>query len=176
MAGRRRAALVCSRGVMASPPPTVAADTRLWRHDTDLILRFYDDGLIADPSYYIPGKTCISPSPNTWQQTGIRSGPSQTFADRFGQHDEISGLRIVHDRIWLSGTKLTADRKRSFEELPERFRAWIGVRYRTDGDDREETRNQEKHGLWTEWTDGPGKPQENSRAGLSKPSVHYVHR
>jgi putative DNA primase/helicase len=133
--------------VMPVPPATVADDTRGWRHDSDLILRWFDDVLIADKDYYIPGTELYDTFVEWLNANGHQKWTSQTFADRFGQHDEIVSHRITHTRIWLPATDpgalrggLTASRAPvPFgvpKNLPMRFRAWVGVRFRTTDDDR----------------------------------------
>jgi putative DNA primase/helicase len=126
--------------VMVPPPETVAADTRDWRHETDLILRFFDDNLIADCRYYIPGKDLYEVFIEWLTVNGRQKWTAQTFADRFGQHDEVAGVEINHGRVRLSTTELFSSRPvvrfGTPSGLPERFRAWIGVRLRAADDDR----------------------------------------
>jgi putative DNA primase/helicase len=130
--------------VMGAPPKTVTDDTRAWRYETDLILRFYDDKLIPDAGYYVPGRDLYNVFAEWLAEHGYQKWTAQTFADRFGQHDEIRAARprISHTRIWLASTLLRDSRHICHfgvpSQLPERFRAWIGVRLRTEDDDRHE--------------------------------------
>jgi putative DNA primase/helicase len=152
--------------VLPQPPPTVVEATRKWRHDSDLILRWFDDTLIADSQYFIPGNDLYETFTAWLTANGHQKWTSQTFGDRFGQHDEITGLKIVHTRIWSRGTDLKASRSSlAFKPLPERFRAWFGVRYRTDADDRKEYDDHGKQDLWTAWTDDSG---ERAYVGLTR--------
>jgi putative DNA primase/helicase len=132
--------------VMGAPPKTVEDDTREWRYETDQILRFYDDKLIADAGYFIPGSDLYNVFTDWLAEHGHQKWGSQTFADRFGQHDEICAARprIVHTRIYSGSTSLTTSRPKLTNlpfgtpaGLPDRLRAWVGVRFRTEDDDRE---------------------------------------
>jgi putative DNA primase/helicase len=125
--------------IMPAPPAAVLKDTRGWRHDSDLILAWYDDTLIADPAFYVPGTDMYKAFAEWLDANGYQKWTSRTFADRFGQHDEIAGQRITHGRVWLPSSELTASRQKTFQPLPQRFRAWLGVRYRTGAGDRAET-------------------------------------
>lgn len=143
--------------VMPPPPPPVADATRQWRRESDLILRWFDENLIADRRYYIPSKDLYEAFTGWLTANGHQKWTGQTFAERFGQHDEVMGRGIVAGRVWFRGSQLLADRpSHCLGSLPERFRAWIGVRFRTRDDDRQETVDQEKHDLWTAWTDDFG--------------------
>jgi putative DNA primase/helicase len=150
--------------VMTAPPKTVVDDTLEWRYQTDLALRFFDDKLIAAADYYILGSELYEVFTEWLGEQGNQKWGAQTFAERFGQHDEVVGARIRHDRIWLPKTPpktapktlLTASRRKPpfapFGDppaLPTRFRAWIGVRLRDDDDDYQEFLDQGKRDLWT---------------------------
>ena len=175
--------------MIAPPPATVTNDTREWRRKSDLILRWFDDTLVAEITeakadrgcgYCIPGKDMYEAFAQWLDAEGHRKWSAQTFVDRFGQHDEIVSQRIVHDRVRLSTTKLRVDRKPSPfslynppNPLPERFRAWLHVRFRTEDDDRAEGSEQGKQDIGTYGTDGLGerpikpltrdKPEQASR-------------
>jgi putative DNA primase/helicase len=163
--------------MMETPPPSVVADTRQWRQESDLILRFFDDNLIADPSYYVPRTDMYAFFTEWLTASGHQKMSLETFSGRFGQHDEITGTGIVNDRIRRSAKGLTADRKQTFEALPERFRAWIGVRYRNADDDRDDPAEQGKHDSGTGGTTHSGSPLEKTLTrdhwnGLSHLSQH----
>jgi putative DNA primase/helicase len=122
--------------VMGAPPKTVEDNTRQWRMESDLVLRFYDDNLIADPDYYIPGTDFYSVFTEWLKDNGNTKWTTSTLAARFGQHDEIVAARISHTRVRLTTTLLKPSRPKWVPKgLPVRFRAWTGVRLRTDADD-----------------------------------------
>jgi putative DNA primase/helicase len=154
---------------MPPPPPAVADNTRAWRRETDLILRFFDDNLIADPSYCVPSRDLYQTFTEWLAANGHQKWNDQTFAGRFGQHDEIAGLGIIHNRV---RRERIADRKRSFEVLSGRFMAWSGVRYRTADDDRQEDQKATEQGKRESgrgWTGGVGlPPRKNSHEALTK--------
>ena len=131
--------------VMPSPPATVVDRTREWRRESDLILRWYDDTLVADCRYYVAGTELYNTFVGWLTTNGNLKWTLQTFAERFGQHDEIVGHRISHVRIWSPSTDLVASRPVWVSgALPERFRAWVGVRFRTLNDDQAEADDQRK--------------------------------
>ena len=163
--------------VMAPPPRTVIDDTRAWRYQSDLILHWFDDTLVADKAYCIPGVDQYEAFTEWLDANGHRKWTSQTFADRFGQHDEILAQRITHDRVRLSTTNHKVDRKpintshpdtqKMFRQsLPERFRAWLNVRFRTDADNQEKVPDQPKQDFGTVGTDDLVKPPIDTRMGV----------
>jgi putative DNA primase/helicase len=123
---------------MPAAPTVVTDDTREWRRESDLILRWFDDNLIPDPAFYISGTEHYDAFAEWLAANGHQKWTAQTFAERFEQHDEIAARGIVHRRVWQPSTPLTASRRNTFKPLPQRFRAWVGVRFRTDADDRAE--------------------------------------
>ena len=150
--------------VMPVAPQTIVDSTRAWRHESDLILRWFDDALIADSGYYVPGSDLYNVFAGWLTTNGNQKWTSQTFAERFGQHDEIAGHGICHSRVRLSTTNLAASRPVwPSGVLPERFRAWVGVRFRTDADGDGGTRDQQKHDPGTAGTDVFGNSSNDTR-------------
>ncbi len=132
--------------VMSEPPQTVADDTRRWRRESDLILSYFDDTLIADPDYYMPGEELYADF-TAWLVAGAHPRwTTQLFVSRFGQHDEVARLKIVYDRIRPSATEQKRSSKPPLRPLGERERVWIGVRYRTDDDVRARTSKSPEQG------------------------------
>jgi putative DNA primase/helicase len=141
--------------VMGARPKTVEDDTLAWRLASDLVLHFFSDKLVADAGYYIPSSELYEAF-TKWLtiDNGYQKWTSQTFTERFGQHDEVCSARprIVHTRIRQTTTNLLASRPHlpyvspfdPSSELPGRFWAWTGVRLRTDADDRRDDDDQGK--------------------------------
>ncbi len=124
--------------VMPQAPPAVVEATRKWRRESDLILRFYDDHLIAEPEWFVSSADLYTAFTEWLMAAGHRQWTVQTFTDRFGQHDEITGSGISADRIRLTATKMRHSRLRGRDmSLPKRFRAWVGVRFRAPEDDND---------------------------------------
>jgi len=121
---------------MPPPPEAVERDTRGWHQTNDPILQLFDDCLVAEEGYYIPATDLFAVFKNRLDETGQKPWSDRTFVERFESHDEIKQRKIYRDRVRPAATKLTASTSPlTRAALPERLRAWIGVRFRTDDDE-----------------------------------------
>lgn len=151
--------------MMPAHPAAVVDATRQWRVSSDLILRLFDDLLVADPGYYVPG-TDLYEAVVEWLETnGHRKLSAQTFASRFSDHEEIREARIHPGRVNLATTDRSPSRRpRAWNQLPMRFRAWIGVRFRMPVDDYADHQMgpiQDESNSGTDGTDDSGESPEN---------------
>lgn len=149
--------------VMPAPPDRVADDTREWRHQSDAVLRWFDENLVVDPDYCVASAELFEVFTESLRAGQHTAWTLPTFTERFGQHDEIVSAGIVAQRVRASASSLLASRPAGvFKPLPERYRAWVGVRFRTDADERPKTDNQGKRDPGTGGTDNSDKPPKNS--------------
>ena len=127
-------------------PNAIAEDTRKWRYASDPILRWYDDNLVADARYYIPSSEMFDTFQPVMKASGHQQWTAQTFGERFGQHDEITSRGVAAARIRPAATELLVSSRfrQTPEKLPERLRAWVGVRFRTAEDEQEQAGEQAK--------------------------------
>jgi putative DNA primase/helicase len=116
-------------------------DTREWRVDADQILSYIDDRLIFDPNRHIM-TTDLLDDINQWLEArGHRKWSDKTLAARFGDHDEVTRNRVKKDRANKS-EELSRPPGRldyvfngpSAGPVPDRYRAWLGVRFATPAD------------------------------------------
>lgn len=121
---------------MPPPPECVERDTRRWRQSSDPIMGLFDDLLVADPGYFIPTSELFAMFSRRLDESGQKAWSERTFAERFEGHDEIKSRRIYRDRVRPGSSELTASVSPLTRfDLPERLRAWVGVRFSTEADD-----------------------------------------
>lgn len=118
---------------LPQPPTTVAADTRTWRAESDLILSFMADTLVADPARHVRRSDVYAAFTDWATEHGHARWSDKTFTARFGQHDEVVGAGI-HDGRPYAVTPGLSPRPGLAGHVPERFRAWMGVRFRLPTD------------------------------------------
>jgi hypothetical protein len=114
----------------------VVKDTKEWRATADLILAFIEDNLIFDKDHYVVAQDLYEHFVDYLRDQGHQTWAIQKFADRFGQHALVEGHHVVKQMI-RSTYQGKLSRKTITHTTPIRFAAWLGVRYRTVEDDRE---------------------------------------
>jgi P4 family phage/plasmid primase-like protien len=120
--------------VMPAPPQSVLDATKEWRKGADLLLQYVEDTLVLDAGRHIRATGLYDDFSQWLKGHGHRSWTDKKFSDRLEQHSSITGL--CHDRVRASTPGLSrkpglSDR----EEVPNRFWAWTGIRYRESADD-----------------------------------------
>lgn len=115
--------------ILPPPPDTVAADTRAWRAESDLVLSFMSDVLVKDPARHARRVDVYNAFSDWCEEHGHAKWSDKTFTARFGQHDEIVGAGIRDDRPYAKTPGLSP-RPGVGGPVPDRFRAWMGVRFR----------------------------------------------
>lgn len=118
---------------LPSPPGTVTDDTRTWRAESDLVLAFMADTLVADPDRHARRSDVYAAFTDWATEHGHARWSDKTFAARFGQHDEVVGAGICDGRPYAATPGLS-HRPGLAGQVPDRFRAWMGVRFRTPSD------------------------------------------
>jgi P4 family phage/plasmid primase-like protien len=122
----------------AVPPKRVREDTRDWRTSSDHILGFWDEFLEKAPAVTPdthPGAVLASHLHavfNAWLgSNGHNSWSHQTFASRFGEHEETVRNRAEHRKTkqlgnlsWATGSDPA--------QAPKEAWAWVGIRFRKD--------------------------------------------
>lgn len=114
-------------------PAIVAEDTRAWRAESDLILSFMADTLVADPDHHVRRSDVYAAFTDWAAEHGHAKWSDKTFTSRFGQHDEVTGAGI-HDGRPYAITPGLSRRPGLTGQVPDRFRAWMGVRFRLPSD------------------------------------------
>lgn len=153
---------------LAPAPQEIAADTRRWRTDSDLILGFCDDALILDRDRHVRSPDLFSAFSEWLTARGHRPWSDQTFSARFGGHDEMLGAGIENRRTYESEHGLARPRGDLGTSIPARYRAWHGVRFRTDADDHAEQESVDKTAGGTRRTGHPGHSHERQSIRTSE--------
>lgn len=132
--------------VMAPAPITVETDTHEWRKDSDVVLSYIDERLVFDARTFVMSSELLD-DVNEWlRRHGQHEWSAKLLASRLGGHAEVTRQRVTQDRRRRTDEGLSRRPRSSVFEpvsapVPARFRAWLGVRFRTaDDDEREEMR------------------------------------
>ena len=138
--------------VMPEDPVKVVVDTWEWREESDQVLSYIADRIKFDPERHIATQDLLN-DVNDWLKTrGHHTWSDKTLAARFGDHETVTGNRVTTGRVRHTGTASRPWGASHFEPdpdpwvtlrgpkpLPERYRAWVGVRFREHSDDVQES-------------------------------------
>ena len=123
-------------------PARLAEDTGAWRADEDHIVRYWRDYLVPDPRRHIP-TTDLFTEMNDWlTRHGHHPLAENTLTGRFAGHEITIRNGVTKGRV--SPGDAASRPAYAPEDLPERYMAWKGVRFRVKGDDEETTAGQGK--------------------------------
>lgn len=118
--------------VMPAPPKRIVDDTRAWRSESDLVLRYWSERIEPDAGSHIWAPELFKDF-NLWLvQLGHREWSDKTFAPRFGGHDETATNRTERKKI---RTQPGISRAQPANEwnvpgvVPATYWAWMGVRF-----------------------------------------------
>lgn len=129
--------------VMPDLPVTVQLETDAWHGRTDHVAAFFGDHLDVDPNAYVYAGDMIWLFNQYMRQHGNAALAEGTFIRRFSTHELVKGAGIEKRRIRQGvGQKLQPSRPFGaldpFSRLPGvptgQIQAWVGVRFRTSGD------------------------------------------
>lgn len=120
--------------VMPEPPLAVVADTLDWRKEADLVLAYIDERLVFERSYVVPSTDLVADFSAWMEERGQRAWSDRTFLQRMRDHEAVSSAGCAYDRVRLCDAEVSrsAHAPLATRSLPERFRAWIGVRFSAD--------------------------------------------
>jgi hypothetical protein len=132
---------------MGELPGRVAADTRAWRGESDQVLGYIGERLVFELRCHVMGTDLLADLNEWLVSRGHRPWSDKTLAARFGDHDEVARHRVEHGRArvgdeglsrppgrWMPGDPFVTPGPG--DAIPERFRAWKGVRFRDKKDDQ----------------------------------------
>lgn len=168
--------------VMPQPPASVARDTRQWRTESDLILGYCDERLVANGDSHVLSTELLADFNGWLEAKGHRPWADKTFAARFGGHDELGANRVEKKKIRARpGLSRPPYRGPSWgtppaaQTLPAVYAAWVGIRFRSD--DEAEADEESKPASSCENKDhvpgvpgGKVKPAESPHVGSSLPA------
>ena len=119
--------------ILPDIPQLVLDDTREWRKDADLILSYADERLEFDTTSHVMASDLLADF-NAWiTSNGHHSWSKETFAARFGSHDEVSKHNVVKKHTRVSPGLSRPDT--ACGDAPGQYRAWFGVGYAEDASD-----------------------------------------
>ncbi len=122
--------------VMPEPPVSVLADTLDWRKEADLVLAYADERLVFDRRCAIPSTDLAADFAAWMDERGQKPWSDRTFIGRMRDHESVKGGGCYYDRVRPGDCEISRSEHAplSARTLPERFRAWIGVRFGSDQD------------------------------------------
>lgn len=130
---------------MPPEPESVLKATQKWRATADLVMRYLAERVVFDPEYYIVSTEMYQDFVEWLGSNGHRPWSDQNFTARLAQHNEV----VVHDvakKIVRSSGPGKASRPPrkgdtggTAKPLGKQFKAWVGVRFRTEDDVKEST-------------------------------------
>jgi P4 family phage/plasmid primase-like protien len=120
-------------------PDAVLEATLKWRTDHDVILRYWNERLVADPSSHVMTTELVADFTAFLKEMNQPAWGEKTVTTRFESHEETKGHNVVRDRIrrkeGLSRPPHRADGWGTARpEAPARYMAWLGVRFASDAD------------------------------------------
>lgn len=130
-----------SNRVLPEPPAKVAADTRKWRAESDLILGYWSERIVPAADSHVMSQELLEDF-NTWLRThNHQKWSDKTFYSRFASHDETAKHRVEKRQVRLDASLSRPPVDESWGSVhaptPMRYAAWLGVRFRTAADDEE---------------------------------------
>jgi hypothetical protein len=152
--------------VTPPPPATVTQDTEDWRVGSDLILGYWRDRLVAEVDVHVMATDMYADFTDWLRSRGQGEWAERTFAERFRDHQETDRYHVRHERIRRNPGLRYRSMVISAHAAPERYMAWIGVRFAQASDLREREPGQGGQGT----SDG-----SDSRTGTENRQAHPAH-
>lgn len=125
---------------MPDHPAEVQQATRAWREESDAIMRYWSERLVADYDSHVISTELMDDLNRFLGEIGQQAWSQKTAADRFGAHEETKSHKIAKQRIrrrpGLSRpVRSSGDHwGNTHPEPASQYFAWVGVRFATDAD------------------------------------------
>jgi P4 family phage/plasmid primase-like protien len=116
------------------PPREVLDDTRAWRRESDVILSFWDDGLVVGDEAGIVTSEDLHTAFVEWTVArGNKPISTKVFNPMFGEHQETKARNVFRDRPKQLplGVKLSRP-DGAMTPVPARPTVWTGMRFASD--------------------------------------------
>lgn len=125
-----------TRGQEMPPlPGRVEHDIDEWRAETDAVMAYARERLIPDPQRCIMTSDLTADLGQWLESHGQTAWSERTVASRFGGHEWVEGHRVEKGRGRRDNSMSRPQYRAMAGTIPQRFRAWVGVRFRTAEDD-----------------------------------------
>lgn len=120
-------------------PDEVVDATRKWRTDHDVILRYWNERLVSDPTAHVITSEMVSDFTDFLKEMNQPAWGEKTITSRFEAHEETKSHNVARERLRVKpGLSRPVNRSDSWGSArtaaPARYMAWIGVRFATDAD------------------------------------------
>ncbi len=118
-------------------PASVAEATARWRGSVDLLGRYLAENIVFDVQHHVMTRDSYADFSQWLKDSGHLAWSEQNFAARLSQHEEILKPGVTRDRPRRGQTGSTLSRKLfsgTTETVPDRYHAWMGMRFRRDDD------------------------------------------
>jgi len=115
----------------------VIADTRQWRQQTDQILAYWDDCLVAAVGAAVVASDLLEHFNTRLKASGCSEWPKELFASRFKAHEETHRHHVQERRPRSLDSFAISRPAGASSGLPERPRLYAGVRFRAVDEIRE---------------------------------------
>ena len=123
--------------VIPAAPARVVQDTEDWRVGSDLILGYWRDRLFPELNIHVMTTDMYADFTDWLRSRGQGEWAERTFAERFRDHQETERHHVRHERIRRNAGLRHRNMVISASSAPERYHAWIGVRFRQASDQDE---------------------------------------
>lgn len=120
--------------IMPDFPATVRKDTDDWRADVDLIMGYWRERLIHDPTRYVTSADLRADFNGWTEKRGHKGLSEKVFNARFGDHSSTTTAHVRKERIRTKTAKGLSRPEGKRGDVSEQVIAWLGVRFQDDED------------------------------------------
>ena len=125
--------------VMPPLPPQVRDDTTGWRAEADLICGYVLDQLVLDQEAHVLSTELFTEFSIWLEGRGHKPWSDQTFTARFAEHSMVQDAEVVKRQVRTRpGLSRPPRLPLGMSAAAARYTAWLGVRFRTTADDRDD--------------------------------------
>ena len=120
--------------IMPPLPERIAADTREWRGRSDLLMAYADDRLVFNLDRHVMTLELLDDFNGWLKAHGHREWSDRTLSARIEEHGEFQAHDVAKTSQRRNIDKLSR-RDSAFTAAARVYKAWVGLRFRTDDDD-----------------------------------------
>lgn len=122
--------------VMPELPVRIAADTRSWRAETDLVQAYMAERLEPDPGSHVLCRELLADFNDWLASNGHRPWSDRTFASRFGGHSDAQRHHVERAKLRRSAglSRPAHFMAPGVPRVPppiaeDQYKAWVGIRF-----------------------------------------------